>query len=113
MKTFIAVLVSLVSQSIYACQCTYDWKDKTHIDRAAVLLEIPAANFTVTDYNVYNTPRSLLDSETYSQCGCTRFVRQVYDVNFHYSDHVCTGKVVYSRNLDKIKVKKINCKQEL
>ena len=113
MKNLILLALVFSSTSSFACQCIYDWKDQSHIERAAVLLDIPSVNITVTDYNVYNTPRALVSRETYSQCGCTRYVRQVYKVDFHYADNVCTGKVVYSLNLDKIKVKQINCKQEL
>jgi hypothetical protein len=109
MKILIASIVLFSSFSSFACQCVYDWKDQTHIERAAALLELPASSIKVTDYNVYNTPRALLSSETYSQCGCTRYVRQVYNIDFSYGSDVCTGKIVYSRNLDKIKVKQIKC----
>jgi hypothetical protein len=109
MKTLITSFVLFASFSTYACQCQYDWMDKDHLARAAVLLEVPANTINVSDYNIYNTPRALIDRETYQGCGCTRFVRQVYDIHYKTAELQCSAKVVYSRNLDKIKVKKINC----
>lgn len=113
MKTLIFVSL-FVSGSALACSCSYDYghRDSSILKRAADVMEIDAKGIQVNDYKVKMTAMAALDPYSYSSrsCGCTSFVKRVWDISYTKNDQACDATIVNNVWNNNLKVTNIVCK---
>lgn len=113
MKTLI-LLSFFISGSALACSCSYDYghRDSSILKRASALINVDAKAIQVNDYTIKYTAASVLDPASYGSrsCGCTSFVKRIWDVSFTRNDQACDGTIINSVWNDALKIKNIVCK---
>ena len=113
MKTLI-LLSLLASGSALACQCSYDWDDMgPGLENRIVKLTgaAKAKDIKVEYYEVKYTPMSYVDPTSYGSrsCGCTSFVKQVWDITYPKGEKSCKAQIVFNVWNEKLKAKNIAC----
>ena len=113
MKTFI-FLSLFISGPAMACSCSYDYghRDSSILKRAGTVLEIDAKAIQVNDYTITTTVMAVLDPASYGQrsCGCTSFVKRVWEVSYLKNDQACDATIINNVWNDNLKIKNIVCK---
>lgn len=114
MKTLI-LLSLFVTGSALACQCTYDYDDmEPGLEDRIVKLTgaAKAKDINVEYYEVKHTPMSYVDPNSYGRhsCGCTAFVKQVWDITYPKGEKSCKAQIIFNVWNENLKAKKIVCR---
>ncbi len=109
------ILISLlITGNALACSCEYDYGaySKSFMNRAANLIkDVKGDDLHITNYEIKYTAMAYMDPTSYGRhsCGCTSFVKRVWNITYTKSDKACEAEVVLNVWNDKMKVKNINC----
>src|SRR5688572_577557 len=111
MKILIALCLFVSGQAL-ACSCTYDYEgnDERFFVRAARIIGIEEKNIQVNNYDLKYTAAAMVDPAYYSECGCTSFVKRIWDISYDKNNKSCEARIVAPVYNDSLKVKDIVCK---
>jgi hypothetical protein len=114
MKIFLILGLCLYSSLCLACSCEYDYGSRSlkFMDRAAALIgDIQGKELKIIRYNVEYTALGYVDPTSYGRrsCGCTSFVKRVWDLGFEKNGAACEAKVILQVWNNKMKLKNVNC----
>lgn len=114
MKLIFACFLLLSTSVSLACSCEYDYGSRSmdFMNRAANLIgDVEGKDLKIIRYDLEFTAMARFDPTAYGRysCGCTSFVRRVWDLSYEKNGAVCDAQVILQVWNDKMKLKSEKC----
>ena len=114
MRVLLVLVFFLYASVSLACSCEYDYGSRSSrfLDRAAALIgEVEGKDLNILRYELDYTVLGHLDPTSYGRrsCGCTSFVKRVWDLSYEKNGSSCVARVILQVWNDKMKLKSEQC----